>query len=220
MHAASLGFVSPHLGQSTSTAHRLVLVVVSIVSVLFALLICLYIWRQICCRFVAAEKQNALFALEKAASSPAALTDLYRGTTAHNAPTVDTTVLTKSYFQPDSVSQPTAGRTFSIYRGTDILDAVYLPPIRVEGSYQTHGSADSPTNCQSPPNLNRECAGRSSAGLTISWPQLYLPTQDKRSSSLGQTWRNSSGGSSYYSRPSSWYSVSDARGPWGTGQTR
>ncbi len=183
------------------------LVLVAVAFFLCGMLISLYIWRQTRSRHLAIQYQHCPSLLEKRQlRTPATPTSLQHYTKACGA--TATTQLSSSqwYAQATVTDEYRTHNAFSTNQSADVLTAIR--PARLQNYKQVDSVIESPIDRESPFQLKRASARRFSSDLERAWPQLLPPAQTEQEGLLERLlWRNSSGGSSCYSRPSSWYSV-------------
>jgi hypothetical protein len=113
--------------------------------------------------------------------------------------------------QTAAADQSAAPSTVFAGQSADAVSAV--PPARLRSSTQAAAGLEPPIHTTRPFRLKRGSARRFVANPERAWPQPLLLAQTFQDSLVEQRmWRSSSGGSSCYSRPSSWYSVGSRDG--------
>ncbi|KAH9861339.1 hypothetical protein J1614_011085 [Plenodomus biglobosus] len=107
-----------------------------------------------------------------------------------------------------TADQDTARNAFHV--GRDAAAPATLQLVRLGNCRRSDAVFESSLDCGSPSRWQRESTGTFSSELDCAWPRPLVITRNNQQDPLKQqVWRNSSGGSSYYSRPSSWYSAAN-----------
>lgn len=191
-----------------STAFIAGLVAVPVVFFLCVLLVFLGTWAQMQSTSSATRHRNPLPVPAKDYHSPATSTGSFKCAGVRSVATLSRPVHSQWHARPKVTDQRAACSTFKIYRGADALAAAHLPSVK---SYsQVKAIVEPLIDRKSPFPLPCGSAQRVSLDLESAWPQPLQPAWTEREGLLEQQlWRSSSGGSSCYSRPGSWRSVSD-----------
>lgn len=105
-------------------------------------------------------------------------------------------------------NEDAAPDTLHIKRGSATLTTAQ--PVWLGSRRQLDAVLDSPIDYRSPSGSKRKSLRRFTSDPECAWPKPLLLTKTQQRDSLEQQpWRNSRGGSSCYSRPSSWYSAAN-----------
>ena len=187
-----------------STALLAGLIVIPVAFCLCILLVFLGVWAQMRGRNSATRKP--LPVPTKNYHSPATSVSSFKCAGVHNVAAPSRLVHSQWHARPEVADQSAACRTFTIYRGADVLADAHLP--RVKGYSQVKAIMEPLVDRQGPFPLTCGSAQRFSLDLESAWPQPLQPAWTESKGLLEQQlWRNSSGNSSCYSRPDSWYDV-------------
>ena len=170
----------------------------------------LYLWQRTRSRHVVVRYHHGSFPPEEKLPAPA--TSASSRCSVYSAATPIRPSHNKWDYRTTATDQSTAPATFHIDRGVATLATVQ--PARLESYGQAAIALESPIDRRSPFQLKRGSARRFVSNSERAWPQPLLLAETEQDNLLEQRpWRNSSGGSSCYSRPSSWYSVADTGEP-------
>jgi hypothetical protein len=124
----------------------------------------------------------------------------------HNVAAASRPVHSQWHARLEVADQSAVCCTFHIYRGAEVLADAHLS--RDKSSSRVKAIRESLIDRQSPFLLKCGSAQRFSLDLESAWPQPLQPAWTESKGLLEQQlWRNSSGNSSCYSRPASWYGV-------------
>jgi hypothetical protein len=194
-----------------SSASTAVLVAIPVTYFLCGLLMSLYIWLQARRRQIPLQHQHPPPVPLKDSYTPATSTSLQHSARACTAATTTKPSNSQQHAWPTAAKRSAAHSLLGIDQIADVLAAVY--PARLRSCRQKELSSETLVGRQSPFQIKCKGMGRFSSDLESAWPQPLQPAWTKQDRlPEQQLWRNSSGGSSFYSRPSSWRSVSDTEG--------
>ena len=207
---AVIGSDADSLKQSRAVSVALVVGLVTAVVACFlcALLTLLYAQRQGNGRKSSRTPKSLLPVLEKNYyHTPTLSTSSFGCTKANSAATSTTPVHSQWHTQPSTADHRAGYSTPIAYQSAEVLAAAHAPRLHSHNPLGT--TLALPTDSRNSFSLKSASARRLGLDLERVWPPLLPQVQTERNSWQGQLlWRNSSGGSSCYSRPSSWYSIS------------
>jgi hypothetical protein len=190
---------------ATSTAGLITMLVVFF---LCGLLMFLYIWLQARSRQLPPQHQHPPPVPPKDPYTPAASISLQHSAKACTAATTTKPSNSRRHAWPTAAKRSAVHSLFGMDQRADGLAVVY--PARLGSCGQTDLSSETLVGRQSPFQIKCKGIRRFSSDPESAWPQPLQPAWTKQDRlPEQQLWRNSSGGSSCYSRPSSWYSVAE-----------
>jgi hypothetical protein len=188
------------------------LVVMPVALFLCGLLLSLYIRQWTRSKRPATGHQYSSPFPRKDPYTPATSVGSRRDAGACTAATITRPNYSQRHTQPTVANHSEAHNTCSINRGADVLAT--LRPARLGSCRRVDASLESPIDPRHPFQLKCVPAGKVSLHLESAWLQPLPPVWAELEGLLEQPlWRNSSGGSSCYSRPASWYGVIVTREP-------
>jgi hypothetical protein len=206
---------SPYVVPSAQSSDKSALLVAGLVIAIVALSLCTlltfqHIQNRIHSRNHLKQSPSLLPVLEKThRHTPASSTSSFNCSRAKAVAASTTLVHSQWHAQKRPADRTASYGMQSIYQSIEELATTQSP--RPQGHKQSGAIAESLLDDRGSYQPKDASARRLGLDLERVWPQPLLPAQTERSGRQEQwLWRNSSGGSSFYSRPSSWYSVTDA----------
>jgi hypothetical protein len=194
-----------------SSASTAVLVALLVTCSLCGLLMSLCIWLQARRRQIPLQHQHPPPVPPKDSYTPATSTSLQHSARVCTAANTTKPSNSQQHAWPTAAKRSAAHSLLGMDQIADVLAAIY--PARLGSCRQKELSSETLVGRQSPFQIKCKGMGRFSSDLESAWPQPLQPAWTKQDRlPEQQLWRNSSGGSSFYSWPSSWRSVSDTEG--------
>lgn len=171
---------------------------------LCGLLMFLYTRLRACCRQLSTQQQHPPPVPLKDFYTPATLSSLQHSARACTAATTTNPRNSQQHAWPIVAKQNVPSSPLGMVQCAEVLAVVN--PARLESSCPTDLSSETLVGHHSPLEIKCNGIGRFSLDLESAWPQPLQPARTKQKYFPEQLWRNSSGGSSFYSQPSSWCS--------------
>lgn len=183
-----------------STASMVRLISVLVAFCLCGVLVVLYLWQRTRSRHVVVQYHHGSSLPGEKLHAPAASVSS-RCSVYSAATPIRPSHIKRDYWTP-ATDQSTAPATFHVNRG--VIGLAPVQPARLGSCRRAAITLESPIDRGSPFQLKRGSARRFTSNSERAWPQPFLLAETELDNLLKQQpWRNSSGGSSCYSRPSS-----------------